>query len=63
MNLSIPAGKSLNRNTRVNCSTINLGGNWTGSVYVHSNVDLVAVSETLVGGSDMSAYNGYSVNR
>ncbi len=40
-----------------------MGGNWTGSVYVHSNVDLVAVSETLVGGSDMSAYNGYSVNR
>lgn len=63
LNQSIQAGKSINRNTRVNCSTIPLGGNWTGSVYVHSDVDLVAVSETLVGGSDMSAYNGYSVNR
>ncbi len=63
LNLSIPAGKSLNRNTRVNCNTIPLGGNWTGSVYIKSNVDLVAVSETLVGGSDMSAYNGYSINR
>lgn len=63
LNQSIQAGKSTNRNTRVNCSTIPLGGNWTGSMYIHSNVDLVAVTETLVGGSDMSAYNGYSVNR
>lgn len=63
LNQSIQAGKSMNRNTRVNCSSIPLNGNWTGSVFVRSNVDLVAVSETLVGGSDMSAYNGYSVNR
>jgi hypothetical protein len=63
MNQQIPANKSINRNTRVNCSTIPLGGNWSGSLYIRSNVDLVAVSETLVGSSDMSAYNGYSVNR
>ena len=63
LNQQIQGGKSMNLNTRVNCSTINLGGNWTGSVYIKSNVDLVAVDETLVGGSDMSAYNGYSINR
>ena len=60
---SIQAGKSINRNTRVNCSTIPLNGNWTGSVYIRSDQPLVAVVENLWGSAEMAAYNGYSVTR
>ena len=57
------AGKSLNRNTRVNCNEIPLGGNWTGSIYIRSDQPLVAVIENLWGNAEMAAYNGYSVTR
>ena len=60
---TIQAGKSLNRNTRVNCSEIPLGGNWTGSIYVRSDQPLVAVIENLWGNAEMAAYNSYSVTR
>lgn len=60
---TIQAGKSLNRNTRVNCNEIPLGGNWTGSIYIHSDQPLVAVTENLWGNAEMAAYNGYSVTR
>ena len=63
LNQQIQAGKSLNRNTRVNCSTIPLGGNWTGSIYIHSDQPLVAVTENLWGSAEMAAYNGYSITR
>jgi hypothetical protein len=63
LNNTIPAGKSLNKNTRVMCSEITLGGNWTGSVYVKSDVPLVGVAENLWGNLKAAGYNGYSVNR
>lgn len=59
----IPAGKSANWNTRNQCSTLNLGGSWTGNVYIKSNVPVVAVAETLWGATKMNSYNGYSMNR
>lgn len=62
-NNSVAAGKSLNKNTRVQCAEIGLGGNWTGSVYIKSDVPVVAVAETLWGGLKMASYNGYSVTR
>lgn len=63
LNRQIQAGKSFNRNLRVNCNEIPLGGNWTGSVYVRGDQPLVAVVENLWGGAEMAAYNGYSVTR
>lgn len=69
--LSIPAGASLSRNTRVNCSALSaLGDNWEGSVYVSSNQPLVAVAETYYnafgiasyGPSWAGGYNAYSVS-
>ena len=63
LNNSLQAGKSTNRNTRVDCSTISLGGSWNGSVYVSADQPLVAVAETLWGGVKMNSYNGYSVTR
>jgi hypothetical protein len=63
LNNSIQAGKSLNKNTRVMCSEITLGGNWTGNVYVKSDVPLVAVAENLWGNLKAMGYNGYSVTR
>lgn len=61
LNFSIPAEKSMNRNTRVHCQDIQLGQNWTGSVYIASDQPVVAVAETLWGGTKMNAYNGYSI--
>ncbi|MCA9869959.1 MAG: hypothetical protein KDI03_01450 [Anaerolineae bacterium] len=62
--VSIPAGQPVFRNTRNNCSSIPLGGNWTGSIYVQSpSQPLVTVLENLWGSAEMAAYNGYSVNR
>lgn len=63
LNESVAAGKSLNLNTRNQCSTLTLGGSWSGSVYIKSNVPVVAVAETLWGALKMNAYNGYSVTR
>ncbi|MEA3335221.1 MAG: hypothetical protein U9R25_04880 [Chloroflexota bacterium] len=60
LNNTINAEKSYNRNTRNHCAQIDLGGTWEGSVYISSNVDLVAVSETLWGGTKMNSYNGFS---
>jgi hypothetical protein len=59
----IQAGKSFNRNTRVNCSEIPLNGNWTGSVYIRSDQPLVAAVENFWGDFEMVAYNGYSITR
>ena len=39
--ISIPAGQPVFRNTKNNCTTIPLGGSWTGSVYVQSSQPLV----------------------
>lgn len=63
LNNTIQAGKSLNKNTRTQCSQITLGGNWTGSVYIKSDVPLVAVAENLWGNTKAMGYNGYSVSR
>ena len=60
---SVNAGKSLNRNMRVNCNEIPLGGNWTGSIYIRSDQPLVAVIENVWGSAEMAAYNGYSITR
>lgn len=69
--LSIAAGASLSRNTRVDCSSLSaLGDNWEGSVYVSSNQPLVAVAETYqnafgnpaYGASWAAGYNAYSVS-
>lgn len=68
--LNIPAGASLSRNTRVNCSSLTaLGDNWEGSVFVSSNQPLVAVAETYYnafgnasyGPSWAGGFNAYSV--
>jgi hypothetical protein len=59
----VQAGKSYNRNTRVMCNEIPLGGNWTGSVYIRGDQPLVAVIENLWGNAEMAAYNGYSITR
>ncbi|MCS6844730.1 MAG: hypothetical protein NZ528_10510 [Caldilineales bacterium] len=63
LNNTIQAGKSLNRNTRVMCNEITLGGNWTGSVYIRSDQPLVAVVENVWGNVKAMGYNGYSVTR
>ena len=63
LNRQIQAGKSFNRNTKNNCNEIPLGGNWTGSVYIHSDRPLVAVNENLWIDGQYAAYNGYSVTR
>jgi hypothetical protein len=62
-NLTIEAGKSTNLNTRVNCADIDLGGNWEGSVYITADQPVVAIAQTLWGGTKMNEYNGYSVSR
>jgi hypothetical protein len=68
--LSIPAGQSLSRNTRVNCSQLAaLGNNWEGSIFISSNQPLVATAETYqnafgnpaYGASWAAGYNAYSV--
>jgi hypothetical protein len=63
LNNTIAAGKSINKNTLTQCSEITLGGNWTGSVYVKSDVPLVGVAENLWGATKAMGYNGYSVTR
>lgn len=55
-NLTINGEKSFNFNLRAD-DQINLGGNWTGAVYVTSNQPLVAVVENLWGLQRLAAYN------
>lgn len=67
LNNQVQAGKSYNRNTRVHCAQIGLGGSWSGSVYIRADQPLVAVIENLAGDGastiKMDAYNGYSITR
>lgn len=60
---TVQARKSYNRNTRVDCATIVLGNNWTGSMYINSDRPLVAVAENILSaptGSLMDSYNSYA---
>lgn len=58
-NLTINGEKSSNFNLRTN-DQVNLGGNWSGAVYITSNQPLVAVVENLWGLQRLAAYNSYS---
>ncbi len=58
-NLTIGGEKSSNFNLRGD-DQVNLGGNWTGAVYITSNQQLVAVVENLWGLQRLAAYNSYS---
>lgn len=59
----IPAAKSVSWNTRNHCATLDLGGTWSGNLYITSDVPVVAVAETIWGNIKMDSYNGYSINR
>ena len=68
---TIPAGTALTRHTRVDCSALAaLGNDWEGSMYISSDVPLVAVAESYTnafnnpayGASWAAGYNGYSVS-
>lgn len=60
-NQSIPGGKAKRVHTRLDCGTLNLGLNWSGSIYVKADVPVVAVIENHFWGTqnDMMAYNSY----